>query len=160
MYSYIDTNARDTKWLSEQAILTPQQLHWVTCQHENINFQDRLWPRCTSGEENPGSTRTGDSTGASQVDLPECNSPSSVPVTGQPALWTEEMARALIDCYERSEPQRRGYLKRLEWVWLSKYPHLPQTGRTLACQAKRNFAGDRVLQVTGSQDLDLVNDAP
>ena len=70
------------------------------------------------------------------------------------------MARALIDCYEQSEPQRGGYLKRLEREWLSKYPHLPQTGRTFACQAKRNLAGDRVLQVTGSQDLDLVNDAP
>ena len=104
--------------------------------HEKDNFQDRLWPRSTSGEENPGSTRIGDSPGASQVDVPECNSLYSVPVLGQPALWTEKMARALIDCYERPEPQRGGYLKCLEWEWLSKYPHLSQTSRTLACQAK------------------------
>ena len=70
------------------------------------------------------------------------------------------MVRALIDCYERSEPKRGGYQKRLEREWLSKYPHLPQTGRTLAFQAKRNLVGDGVLQVTGSRDLDLVNDAP
>ena len=69
------------------------QLHWDTLCHENDNFQDRLWPRCTSGEESPGSTRIGDSTGASQVDVPEC-------IMGQPAFWTEEMVRALIDCYE------------------------------------------------------------
>ena len=81
-------------------------------------------------------------------------------MTGQPALWTEEMVRALIDCYERSEPKRGGYQKRLEREWLNKYPHLPQTGRTLAFQAKRNLVGDGVLQVTGSRDLDLVNDAP
>ena len=79
--------------------------------HENNDFQDSLWPRCTSGEENPGSTRIGDSTGASQVNVPECNSLSSVPMTGQPALWTKEMVRALIDCYERSEPKRGGYQK-------------------------------------------------
>ena len=128
--------------------------------HENDNFQDRLWPRCTSGKENPGSTRIGDSTGASKVDVPEWNCLSSVPMTGQPALWTEEMVRALIDCYERSEPKRGGYQKRLEREWLSKYPHFPQTGRTLAFQAKRNLEGDGVLQVTGSRDLDLVIDAP
>ena len=128
--------------------------------HENDNFQDRLWPRCTSGEENPGSTTIGDSTGASQVDVPECNSLSLVPMTGQPALWTEEMVRALIDCYERSEPKRGGYQKCLEREWLSKYPHLPQTGQTLAFQTKRNLVGDVVLQVMGSRDLDLVNDAP
>ena len=69
------------------------------------------------------------------------------------------MVRALIDCYERSEPKRGGYQKRLELEWLSKYPHLPQTGRTLAFQAKRNLVGDGVLQLTGSRDLDLVNDA-
>ena len=126
--------------------------------HEN--FQDRLRPRCTSGEENPGSTRIGDSTGASQVDVPECNSLSSVPMMGQPALWTEEMVRALIDCYEHSEPKRGGYQKRLEREWLRKYPHLPQIGRTLAFQAKRNLVGDGVLQVTGNRELDLVNDAP
>ena len=73
--------------------------------HENNNFQDRLWPSCTKPEENPGSTRIGDSIGASQVDEPECNSLSSVPMMGQPALWTEEMVRALIDCYERCEPK-------------------------------------------------------
>ena len=70
------------------------------------------------------------------------------------------MARALTDCYVRSEPQRGGYLKCLEREWLSKYPNLPQTGQTLACQAKSNLAGDGVLQVTDSRDLDLVNDAP
>ena len=70
------------------------------------------------------------------------------------------MVRALIDCYERSEPKRGGYQKRLERERLSKYPHLPQTGRTLAFQAKRNLVEDGVLQVTGSRDLDLVNDAP
>ena len=70
------------------------------------------------------------------------------------------MARALIDCYERSEHQKGGYLKRLERESLSKYPHLPQRGQTLACQAKRNLAGDEVLQVTDRRDLDLVNDAP
>ena len=70
------------------------------------------------------------------------------------------MVRVVIDCYEPSEPQRGGYLKGLEWEWLSKNPHLPQTGRTLACQAKRKLAGDGVRQVTGSLDLDLVNDAP
>ena len=90
-------------WLNQppcQHGLTPVlQFHWVTLRHENDNFQDRLWPRCTSGEENPGSTRIGDSTGASQVDVPERNSLSSVPMTGQPALWTEEMVRTLIDCY-------------------------------------------------------------
>ena len=69
------------------------------------------------------------------------------------------MARALIDCYERSEPQRGHYLKRLEREWLCKYPNLPQTSQTLACQAKMNLAGDGVLQVTDSPDLDLVNDA-
>ena len=105
---------------------------------------------CTSGEENPWSTRIGDSTGASQVDVPVCNSFSSVPMTGQPALWTKEMVRALIDCYERSEPKRSRYQKRLEQEWLGKYPNLPQTGRTLAFQAKRNLVGDGVLQVTGS----------
>ena len=119
-------------WLNQppcQYGLTPVwQFHWVTLRHDNENFQDRLWPRCTSGEENPGSTRIGDSTGASQVDVPECNNPSSVPVTGQPALWTKEMVRALIDCFERSEPKGGGYQKRLEREWLSKYPHLPQTG--------------------------------
>ena len=120
----------------------------------------KIRPRCTSGEENPGSNRIGDSTGASQVDAPECNSLSSVPMMGQPSLWTEEMVRALIDCYERSEPKRSGYQKRLEQEWLSKYPHLRQTNRTLAFQAKRNLVGDGVLQVTGSRDLDLVNDAP
>ena len=66
------------------------------------------------GEDNPGSTRIGDSTGASQLDVPECNSLSSVPMMGQPALWTEEMVRALIDCCERSEPKKGGYQKRLE----------------------------------------------
>ena len=70
------------------------------------------------------------------------------------------MVRALIDCYERSEPKRVGYQKRLEREWLRKYPHLPQTGRTLAFQAKRNLVEDGVLQVTGSRDLVLVNDAP
>ena len=93
---------------------------WVTLLHENENFQDRLCPRCTSGDENPGLTRIGDSTGASQVDVPECNSPSSVPVMGQPALWTEEMARALIDCDERSEPKRGGYQKRLNNLWATE----------------------------------------
>ena len=127
---------------------------------ENIHFQDRLLPRCTSDEENSGSTRIGDSTGASQIDVPECNSPSSVPVLGQPSSWTKEMSRALGDYYKRSEPRIGGYLKRLEGEWLSKYPNLPQTGRTLACQAKRNLAGDGVLQVTDNRDLDLVNDAP
>ena len=82
-------------------------------------------------------------------------------MSGQPDFWTEEMARALIDCFERSEPKRRGYLKHLEQEWLIKFPNLPLTGRTLACQAKRNLAGDGVLQVTDSQrHLDLVNDAP
>ena len=90
------------KSASRSAWLTPTvwQLHWVTLRHENDSFQERLWPRCTSGEENPRSTRIGYFTGASQVDVPECNSPFSVPMTGQPALWTEEMVRALIDCYE------------------------------------------------------------
>ena len=68
------------------------------------------------------------------------------------------MVRALIDCYERSEPKRGGYQKHLEGEWLNKYPHLLQTGRTLAFQAKRNLVGDGVLQVSGSRDLDLVND--
>ena len=70
------------------------------------------------------------------------------------------MVRALIDCYEQSEPKRGGYQKSLEREWLSKYSHLPQTSRTLAFQAKRNLVGDEVLQVTGSRDLDFVNDAP
>ena len=38
-------------------------------------------------------------------------------------------------------------------------PTFAQTGRTLAFQAKRNLVGDGVQQVTGSRDLDLVNDA-
>ena len=37
---------------------------------------------------------------------------------------------------------------------------MPHTGRTLAFQAKRSLVGDGVLHVTGSRDLDLVNDAP
>ena len=118
------------------------------------------WTRSTSGEENPGSTRIGDSTGASQVDVPELNSPSSIPVMGQPALCIKEMARALMDFYARSEPKRGGYQKGLEREWLSKYPHLSQTCRTLAWQAKTSLVGDVVLQVTGSRDLDLLNDAP
>ena len=56
--------------------------------------------------------------------------------------------------------KRGGYQKRLDWKWLSKYLHLPQTSRTLAYQAKRNLVGEGVLQLTGSRDLDLVNDAP
>ena len=69
------------------------------------------------------------------------------------------MVRALIDCYEPSEPKRGGYQKCLELEWLSKYPHLPQTGQTFAFQAKRNLVGDGILQVTSSCDLNLVNDA-
>ena len=70
------------------------------------------------------------------------------------------MVRALIDCYEHSEPKRGGYEKRLEWEWLSKSPHLPQTSQILGCQAKSNLVRDGVLQVTGCRDLDLVNVAP
>ena len=39
-------------------------------------------------------------------------------------------------------------------------PTFASDRQTLACQAKRNLVGDGVLQVTGSRDLYLVNDAP
>ena len=39
-------------------------------------------------------------------------------------------------------------------------PTFASDRRTLAFQTKRNLVGDGVLQVTGSRDLDLVNDAP
>ena len=98
--------------------------------------------------------------GASQGDVPECNSLSLVPMMDQPALWTEEMVRALIDCYERSEPKKRWLSEAFRAGMAEQIPTFVSDRRTLAFQANRNLVGDGVVQVTGSLDLDLVNDAP
>ena len=51
--------------------------------------------------------------------------------------WTEMFKEDLRGLYQRCVPQERGYMKRLERLWVESHPGHPATGAALAQQCRR-----------------------